>query len=53
MVHNLDNSINEPFYHTLRDKWNFFSYKYSTFWKQVATALLQKSIHKSQINETS
>jgi len=46
MVHNFDKSINELFHHTLRDKWKFFSYEYSTFWKQIATALLQKSILK-------
>lgn len=31
------------FFHALRDAWKFFSYKYSTFLQQIATALLLKA----------
>ena len=41
---NFDKSINNLcFFHTLRDPWNFFPCKYSTFLKQIATASLQKA----------
>mgnify|MGYP000730717485 CR=1 FL=1 len=53
-MEHFDNSFNKLcFFRTLRDEWNFFPLKYSTFLQQIATASLYctKHLQMPQVNK--